>query len=836
MQIVSIPADWALEKLRHSKRARSLHNIMTPKQKKLIRRVLGFGKIKNRWEMGNAKQRLYNLGFTKRALADLKALYNQDDNLYLKRSAAFELMLWYAHQYTQEGARQSLDILTDAVKGERDPQRLRKAVVVETECLGILGDKEEAKQVITRALESCAHSDLYLAAANLESSVPRRLEWINRALRFHGISEITVNPSKGGTLYDSLIPAPATGRKEYNGYHPKVTVIIPAYNAEAVISTSLSSVLAQTWINLEVIVVDDCSTDATVEVVERYVGKDERVRLIKAESNGGAYVARNLGLREATGEFVTIHDADDWSHPEKIERQAQHLLDNASVIANTSQQARATEELHFCRRLNADIYIQSNISSLMFRREPVMETIGYWDSVRFGADGEFKQRLVKVFGEKAVVDLATGPLSFQRQTKASLTGDSAFGYQGFKAGARKEYAEGHNHFHKTADSLYIEFPQKTRPFAVPEPLKPNRETHPSKSRHFDVVIASDFRLPGGNTASNVEEIKAQKRMGLRTGLIQMSRYELRVNRTINPKIRQLLDQDDGSHVQMLVYGERVSCDVLVVRHPPVLQDWQRYLPHVEAKRVNVIINQPPMREYSKSGERLYDLDHCVRRLQDYVGQTGKWYPIGPQVRKALVEHHASELDAIHLADEDWVNIIDVEEWRRPSRPPVGSKIRIGRHSRDHYVKWPSKRDDLLQAYPEANAYEIHVLGGAKAPKDVLGHLPSNWKVLEFGEMHPKEFLSNLDVFVYYTHPDWVEAFGRVIFEAMAVGVPVIIPHTYQELFGEAAIYAEPAEVQGKIDELMRDADYYQSQVEKANEYVEKNFGYAKHAERLGILH
>src|SRR5699024_8523942 len=128
------------------------------------------------------------------------------------------------------------------------------------------------------------------------------------------------------------------------------------------------------------------------------------------------------------------------------------------------------------------------------------------------------------------------------------------------------------------------FPQKNRPFAVPEPMLPDRSQE--KPRHFDVIIASEFRLLGGTNMSNIEEIKAHKEHGLKTGLIQMYRYDLNSVNTINPKVRE---QIDGETVQMLVYGEEVSCDTLIVRHPPILQDWQKYLPKVNAKQVRVIV-------------------------------------------------------------------------------------------------------------------------------------------------------------------------------------------------------------------------------------------------------
>src|SRR5699024_3345674 len=143
------------------------------------------------------------------------------------------------------------------------------------------------------------------------------------------------------------------------------------------------------------------------------------------------YIARNIALEKATGEFVTVNDADDWSHPYKICHQVTHLIEHADVIANTTEQVRMTEDLTFYRRGLAGMYIFSNMSSLMFRRVKVMKALCYLDADRFGSDGEFKRRLIRFFGKDAVVDLQTGPYSFTRQSSDSLTGKKAFGYYGF---------------------------------------------------------------------------------------------------------------------------------------------------------------------------------------------------------------------------------------------------------------------------------------------------------------------------------------------------------------------------------------------------------------------
>ncbi|QGH36312.1 glycosyltransferase [Gracilibacillus salitolerans] len=780
---------------------------------------------KSKQKIKKLKRALYEYGFYDTVIPELKQIVEKTNNPYDRKNAALELAVWYANQDTVSAAEQALSYLNVLKQYTLSQDWTRKVPILEAELLWHLEEHDAAKQILLEHIKQHQHPDLCLAMASAETTSDKKVEWINKAFALHQLTPITL--TQGRTLYDAIEVTDQLAQQQQG---PVITVIIPVYNAAETVQTALDSITNQTWTNLEILVVDDCSTDNTVEVVEQYAHKDPRIKLLKNSKNAGAYIARNKALQLATGEFVTINDADDWSHPEKITIQVQHLLENPNVIANTSQQARLTENLHFHRRGKPGEYLFANMSSLMFRREVVLEKIGYWDSVRFGADGEFKKRLIKVFGKDAIVDLQTGPCAFQRQSSGSLTANSVFGYHGYFMGVRKEYLDAYTEYHQTHDDVYYPFPMTERPFAVPEPMWPIRgEKSLHARRHFDVIIVSEFRLLGGTNMSNIEEIKAQKELGLKTGLIQLYRHDLHSTKMINPKVRE---QIDGKQVQMIGYGEKVSCNVLIVRHPPVLQEWQRYVPDVEAKSIKVIVNQPPKRDYTKKETPLYKIRTCAKRLKQYFGKKAIWYPIGPSVREALEEHHQKDLDAITLAPEDWVNIINVAEWKRVKRPATDGPIKIGRHSRAQYVKWPNEKEELLTIYPESEEFEIHVLGGAQVPEKLLGELPQNWEVHEFGEIEPKDFLKEIDVFVYYTHPGWVEAFGRVIFEAMAVGVPVIISPTYQNLFKDAAIYAEPNQVQEKARQLMQDPKLYEKQVTTALQFVEEQFGYSLHADRL----
>lgn len=101
---------------------------------------------------------------------------------------------------------------------------------------------------------------------------------------------------------------------------PLLSVIMPVYNSEKYLETAVNSVLNQTFSDLELICVDDCSGDSSLEILKRISESDNRLRVIHLEKNGGAGNARNTGMREAAAEYITFADADDFIDPELYER------------------------------------------------------------------------------------------------------------------------------------------------------------------------------------------------------------------------------------------------------------------------------------------------------------------------------------------------------------------------------------------------------------------------------------------------------------------------------------------------------------------------------------
>jgi glycosyltransferase involved in cell wall biosynthesis len=117
--------------------------------------------------------------------------------------------------------------------------------------------------------------------------------------------------------------------------NPLISVIIPAYNAEDFIEETLNSVLAQTYRNIEVLVVDDGSKDSTLCLVQQKVLEDSRIMLLR-QQNQGVAAARNLAIQSAKGEFIAPIDADDIWYPLKLEKQVQCMLEGGSQVGIVS--------------------------------------------------------------------------------------------------------------------------------------------------------------------------------------------------------------------------------------------------------------------------------------------------------------------------------------------------------------------------------------------------------------------------------------------------------------------------------------------------------------------
>jgi teichuronic acid biosynthesis glycosyltransferase TuaG len=124
--------------------------------------------------------------------------------------------------------------------------------------------------------------------------------------------------------------------KKPTNHLPLVSIITPLYNAEDYITTTLKSIQQQTYTHWEHIIVNDCSTDNSLQIVEELAKKDARIKVITLSRNSGAAQSRNKATELATGAYIAFLDADDLWHPEKLEKQLHYMQENNAVVSYTS--------------------------------------------------------------------------------------------------------------------------------------------------------------------------------------------------------------------------------------------------------------------------------------------------------------------------------------------------------------------------------------------------------------------------------------------------------------------------------------------------------------------
>lgn len=186
--------------------------------------------------------------------------------------------------------------------------------------------------------------------------------------------------------------------------HPSVSVVIPNYNYGIFLAQAIDSVLAQTYPNIEIIVIDDGSTDASEKVLDNY---GDKIRWFK-QTNGGVSRARNRGISESGGDFIAFLDADDIWLPEKIERQLKLFADDSEIglvhcgfvdFDNAGSLAEHLDGMEGWVAESLLSYRRSVIlgggSATVVKRKAIDESGGFDENMRIGEDWEFYYRIAK---------------------------------------------------------------------------------------------------------------------------------------------------------------------------------------------------------------------------------------------------------------------------------------------------------------------------------------------------------------------------------------------------------------------------------------------------------
>lgn len=617
---------------------------------------------------------------------------------------------------------------------------------------------------------------------------------------------------------------------------PLVSVVMPIYEPSPATDLAVDSLLKQTWSNLEIIMVDDCSPTADADgnptgyrkQLESYADRDERIRLVFNTTNRGAYSARNDALDLARGTFVTVADKDDWHHPQQIELQVRHLMDNPDLVANETNWSRVDENLKLLLRSATGRVHYPSMPSLMFRREQVINDLGYWDTVRKSGDSEFKSRLENYYGIK-LEPIIQAPLAFALMEGANLTKDDMG--VGYLAPDRRSYLRAYKRWHRgireeQAPAVMPKNPSE-RPFIAPPVYLPGSDA--SEPVEYDVVFASEFGFVAGNSTSLFTEISVCLSAGLRVAVLpfQNGLIPSAARRQFNRRIDELVLSGEVDRISL---DTKAHTKLLICRWPTAMQLVRDAPAAVTANRAVVVANHPP---YEPGGRRSYDIGVVTRNSEKLFGVRPTWAPQSEQIGEML----KPLLPASDLEDFSWKGIINTEG-KSLRTPDFSGAPTLGRHGRDDPAKWPSDRTTFRNVYPIDGSTRVCILGGAKTPTQ-LGFMPpepAGWEVYAFNEITVDEYLTEkLDFFVYFHSENWIEAFGMVTLEAMTYGVVCVLPDHFQPVFGDAAIYARPDNVQRTVSALWKDPDAYRAQQRQALSWVQQECTPKAYLRRLAHL-
>jgi len=644
-------------------------------------------------------------------------------------------------------------------------------------------------------------SDLF-ALDRVAATVGRESgEWLTqlnaRVFETRGLAPVRFQ-AEGRTLFDRVESMAATTIAD----GPLVSVIMTTFQRSDEVFTSIRSILAQSWSNLELLVVDDASGPEFEPLLKRVERLDPRVRVIRQAENAGAYFARNSALAQVSGDFVTFQDDDDWSHPQRIERQIAPMLEDELVHSTLSRCVRTSEDLRF--RTAAAAASTKNASSLMFRTRD-LATLGGFDTVRKAGDTEFIQRLcVALPGRQVLVEET---LALVRQTQGSLS-RTDFG-PGWSHPSRQEYWDASAWWHQ---QIALGAPPKldpsseSRAFPAPRRFLSATQTNAMPSS-YDLVLVGDFgsRTPWLSRAWNFLQIALED--SATVGIIHLSDpagLSGRLTR-IAPEVRQLLHD---RVVDRILPTDEVSIGSLFVTNASIveLQDPERW--SATCARATVLAETQPAEAGTTS---LWSIRDVVANIQSMFGMSAcQWVASDESVREALTDlgETCAETTVPFFIHEAAISVAS----RLPHPVPV-----IGRCSPPNSDGWPCDVNALETAYPTDGSIDVRIFGDDRSLRGAGHRTSEHWLLLRPDAGHFSAFIQQLDFYVYYGDTSPNEHEYRALLATMAAGRVVLVDARYAHLFGGSAVSCTAEAIASTVFDLCRDRAAYASQVARARE-------------------
>ncbi len=329
-----------------------------------------------------------------------------------------------------------------------------------------------AQNIIERCLIRWPSSnDVFITASQIEKNAGnsnQQIAHINSMLNIHGLEPIA---SSSPTL--AITPEYLSTQTDHQVVDDRlISIVMTTYKRDPLLDAAISSILGQTYQNLELIIVDDFSPDDNFMYLQKIAETDSRLRVFQMKENGGTYLAKNFGMTQAKGAFIGFMDSDDYCHSQRIECQVASLDAHPDVMGVTHDYFRIdeTSDVEF-RGIGA---LRMACISLLIRRK-VVDDIGYFDSLRVGADTEYIERIEAFYGKACRLRLRI-PSMFMMLHSSSLTGGGPFhiswrSVSGYRLQHHRSFRAWHKKVKAGFESPYVPRNLHIRPFDVPNEMK-----------------------------------------------------------------------------------------------------------------------------------------------------------------------------------------------------------------------------------------------------------------------------------------------------------------------------------------------------------------------------
>jgi hypothetical protein len=356
---------------------------------------------------------------------------------------------------------------------------------------------------------------------------------------------------------------------------------------------------------------------------------------------------------------------------------------------------------------------------------------------------------------------------------------------------------------------------------------------------LDILVVADPRFSGGTSAALAADVHAFSALGLRVGLLWVASGFL--DGTPERPNRAVMGLADLPGVEIVRTGGTVRAELAFLHHPLAFFHGVRAEAgervRIDAARAVIVAHHPPFRG---DGSLEYDPLITALRVRTAFGCRPWWAPISGVVRAQL----RSFSPLLVMTTEDWSNVFDPAAWR-PGRAAFAMRGAgdaggedgpvVGRHGRPDPLKWPAEAGAATAPLAPGPGWRTRVMGCPETELRAMGADLSGWEVLPFGVLPARDFLDGIDVFSFFYHPRWVEAFGRTVAEAILMERPCVLDPRLKPTFGDLADCCRPEEAPACLGRLRDDPAAARALASERRDRAVRRFGAEGVALRLAAL-